>query len=287
MDARARTAINSTIDSKAFAASTMSCQTAYQLWEELKPTEAYTEEDVQRSLDKVRIELCSSDMELCERMHNVVNKVAFILPRELKQYETRVVKAALFNLKQTKHKLRFLDLIVHMSRSDTPQTVKEFEGQYLKIIKEEKEVEEHNHDNKSSRQAAYNTTTNQGDKSDKECYYCHKKGHVEKQCFKKQREQGGEGKDKGKGKGKDGKSSSVSESEGSRKRKGGKKTAEILADQMCCIKHLWGKCDKNDCPHARRDAPTKGIVEHNFYKACVDKWGPPKAGNNVAGAGNA
>ena len=82
MDARARTAINSTIDSKAFAASTMSCQTAYQLWEELKPTEAYTEEDVHRSLNKVRLELCSSDMELCERMHNVVNKVAFIMPDE-------------------------------------------------------------------------------------------------------------------------------------------------------------------------------------------------------------
>ena len=135
MDARARTAINSTIDSKAFAASTMSCQTAYQLWEELKPTEAYTEEDVQRSLDKVRIELCSSDMELCERMHNVVNKVAYILPNELKQYETRVVKAAMLNLKQSKHKLRFLDLIVHMKQPSTPQTVKEFEGQYLKIIK--------------------------------------------------------------------------------------------------------------------------------------------------------
>ena len=159
MDARARTAINSTIDSKAFAASTMSCHTAHQLWEELKPTEAYTEEDVHRSLDKVRIELCSNDMELCERMHNVVNKVAFILPSETKQYETRVVKAALLNLKQSKHKLRFLDLIVHMKQPSTPQTVKEFEGQYLKIIKEEKEVEEHNHDNKSSRQAAYNATT--------------------------------------------------------------------------------------------------------------------------------
>ena len=85
MDAKARTLINSTIDSRAFAASTMSCHTAYQLWEELKPTEAYTEEDVQRSLDKVRIELCSSDMELCERMHNVVNNVAYILPMELKQ----------------------------------------------------------------------------------------------------------------------------------------------------------------------------------------------------------
>ena len=141
MDARARTAINSTIDSKAFAASTMSCHTAYQLWEELKPTEAYTEEDVHRSLDKVRIELCSNDMELCERMHNVVNKVAFILPGETKQYETRVVKAALLNLKQSKHKLRFLDLLVHMSQRDTPQTVTEFEGQFLKIIKEEKEVE--------------------------------------------------------------------------------------------------------------------------------------------------
>ena len=46
MDAKARTAINSTIDSKGFANSTMDCETAYQLWESLKPTEAYTEEDV-------------------------------------------------------------------------------------------------------------------------------------------------------------------------------------------------------------------------------------------------
>ena len=136
-------------------------------------------------MDRVRLELCSSDMELCERMHNVVNKVAYIMPKEREQYETRVVGAALLNLKQTKHKLRFLDLIVHMDRKDTPQTVKEFEGQYLKIIKGEKEVEEHNHDNKSSRQAAYNATTNQGEKSDKECYYCHKKGHVEKQSLEK------------------------------------------------------------------------------------------------------
>ena len=58
LDARARNAIHSTIDSKAFAPSTMDCTTAYQLWEALKPTEAYTEEDVQRSLDAVRIELC-------------------------------------------------------------------------------------------------------------------------------------------------------------------------------------------------------------------------------------
>ena len=200
MDAKARTAINSTIDSKGFANSTTDCETAYQLWEALKPTEAYTEEDVQRSLDNVRIELCSNDMELVERMHDVVNKVAFILPNERKQYETRTVKAALFNLKQQQHKLRFLDLIVHMSQPHTPQTVKEFEGQFLKIIKEEKEVEKHNKNNKSTRHAAYNVTTKQGEKSDKECHYCHKKGHTEKQCSRKQREQGEEGKGKDKGK---------------------------------------------------------------------------------------
>ena len=164
MDAKARNAIHSTIDSKAFAPSTMDCTTAYQLWEALKPTEAYTEEDVQRSLDAVRIELCSNDMELLERMHGVVNKVAYILPKERKQYETRTVKTAMLNLKQKQHKMRFLDLIVHMGQRDTPQTVKEFEGQFLKIIKEEQEVEQYNRQNKSSTQAAYNATTKQESK---------------------------------------------------------------------------------------------------------------------------
>ena len=162
MDARARNAIHSTIDSKAFAPSTMDCTTAYQLWEALKPTEAYTEEDVQRSLDGVRIELC----ELLERMHGVVNKVAYILPKEREQYETRTVKTAMLNLKQKQHKMRFLDLIVHMGQRDTPQTVKEFEGQFLKIIKEEQDVEQHNHQNKSSTQAAYNATTRQESKGE-------------------------------------------------------------------------------------------------------------------------
>ena len=97
---------------------------------------------------------------------------------------------------------------------------------------------------------------------------------------------GDKDKGKGKGKGKD-KTSSGSESDGSKKRTDGKTTKEIPPDQMCCIKNLWGKCERNPSPHAHRDAPTKGIVEHNFYKTCVDKWGPPKAGNNVAGAGNA
>ena len=60
-------------------------------------------------------------------MHGVVNKVAYIMPKEREQYKTRVVNTALLNLKQTKYKLRFLDLVVHMS-PHTPQTVKEFEG---------------------------------------------------------------------------------------------------------------------------------------------------------------
>jgi len=47
MDARARNAINSTIDSKAFAPSTMDCKTAYELWMALKPTETCTREGAQ------------------------------------------------------------------------------------------------------------------------------------------------------------------------------------------------------------------------------------------------
>ena len=100
MDARARNAINSTIDSKAFAPSTMDCKTAYELWMALKPTEAYTQEEVHRALDQVRIEMCPTDMDLVERMHGVVNKVAFILPDERAQYETRTVQAALLNLRR-------------------------------------------------------------------------------------------------------------------------------------------------------------------------------------------
>ena len=204
MDARARNAINSTIDSKAFAPSTMDCETAHDLWMALQPTEAYTQEEVHRALDQVRIELCSDDMELVERMHGVVNKVAFTLPEERAQYETRTVQAALLNLKQPQHKMRFFELLFHMSNRDTPQTVKEFEGQFLRVINEEKEVEQHNRHNKSSRQAAYNATTKQDGQHKSECDYCHKKGHTENKCFKKQREQGGEdskGKGKGKGKG--------------------------------------------------------------------------------------
>ena len=146
MDARARNAINSTIDSKAFAPSTMDCKTAYELWMALKPTEACTREEVHRALDLVRLEKCANDMELLERMHNVVNKVAFSLPEERAQYETRTVQAALLNLRQQQHKMRFFNLLVHMSQleRETPQTVKEFEGQFLRVIKEEKEVEQHN-----------------------------------------------------------------------------------------------------------------------------------------------
>ena len=54
MDAKAKNAIYCTIDAQGFAASTMDCTTAHQLWEALKPTEAYTEEEVQRSLSDLR-----------------------------------------------------------------------------------------------------------------------------------------------------------------------------------------------------------------------------------------
>ena len=168
MDAKARSAIKSTIDSKAFAPSLMDCKTAHDLWMALKPTEACTQEEVHRALDRVRLELCSNDMELLERMHIVVNKVNFSLPEERAQYETRTVQAALLNLKQPSTRIRFFHLILHMEQRGTPQTVKEFEGQFLKIIKEEKEVEQHNRHNKSSRQAAYNATTKS------ECDYCQK-----------------------------------------------------------------------------------------------------------------
>ena len=189
MDARARNAINSTIDSKAFAPSLMDCKTAHDLWMALKPTEACTQEEVHRALDRVRLETCANDMELVERMHIVVNKVTFNLPEEREQYETRTVQAALLNLKQKDHKTRFFELLLHMGQRGTPQTVKEFEGQFLRVIKEEKEVEQHNRHNKSSRQAAYNATTKQDGQHKTECDYCHKKGHTENKCFKKQRDE--------------------------------------------------------------------------------------------------
>ena len=69
-------------------------------------------------------------------------------------YETQAVQAATLNLKQQTHKLRFLNLLTHMRLQDTPQTVKVFEDEFIKILNEEKEVEQHNQHNKATRQAA-------------------------------------------------------------------------------------------------------------------------------------
>ena len=74
IDAKARTIIRNSIDAKAFERSTYDCKTAHELWIALKPTEAYTEEEIHRALGRVRIETCSNDMELVERMYDVVNK---------------------------------------------------------------------------------------------------------------------------------------------------------------------------------------------------------------------
>ena len=154
IDAKARTIIRSTIDAKAFERSTYDCKTAYQLWEALKPGEAYTEEEIHRSLTRVRMEMCTNEMELLERMYEVTNKAAIAVPDKREQYETQAVKEALLNLKQPTHKFRFMELLFHMTDDNTPQTVSEFEKQFMKIIKEEKEVEQHNRHNQSSRQAA-------------------------------------------------------------------------------------------------------------------------------------
>ena len=120
-----------------------------------------------------------------------------------KRYEIQAVQAATLNLKQQTHKLRFLHLLTYMRQQDTPQTVKVFEDEFIKILNEEKEVEQHNQHNKTSRQAAYNATTSRGAGKDKHskqtCTYCDKKGHTESTCYKKQREEGGEeGNNKGK-----------------------------------------------------------------------------------------
>ena len=64
IDAKARTTIRNSIDAKAFERSTYDCNTAYELWTALKPTEAYTEEEIHRALGRVRIETCTNDMEL-------------------------------------------------------------------------------------------------------------------------------------------------------------------------------------------------------------------------------
>ena len=133
--------------------------TAYELWTALKPTEAYTEEEIHRALGRVRIETCSNDMELVERMYDVVNKAQYAVPEKRKQHEIQAVQAATLNLKQQTHKLRFLHLLTYMRQQDTPQTVKVFEDEFIKILNEEKEVEQHNQHNKTSRQAAYNATT--------------------------------------------------------------------------------------------------------------------------------
>ena len=120
------------------------CKTAYELWIALKPTEAYTEEEIHRALGRVRIETCSNDMELVERMYDVVNKAQYAVPGKRQQYETQAVQAATLNPKQPTHKLL----------QGTPQTVKVFEDEFIKILNEEKEVEQHNQHNKATRQAA-------------------------------------------------------------------------------------------------------------------------------------
>ena len=80
MDAKARNIIRNSIDAKAFERSTYDCKTAYELWIALQPTEAYTEEEIHRALGRVRIETCSNDMELVERMYDVVNKAQYAVP---------------------------------------------------------------------------------------------------------------------------------------------------------------------------------------------------------------
>ena len=86
-------------------------------------------------------------------------------------------------------------MLTYMREKDTPQTVKVFEDEFIKILNEEKEVEQHNQHNKASRQAAYNATTNKqggkGNKSKQTCTYCDKKGHSESTCYKNQRTSSG------------------------------------------------------------------------------------------------
>ena len=55
MDAKARAIIRHTIDAKAFEKSTYDCKTAHELWKTLQPTEAYTEEEIHRSLGRIII----------------------------------------------------------------------------------------------------------------------------------------------------------------------------------------------------------------------------------------
>ena len=72
-------------------------------------------------------------------------------------------------------------MLTYMRDKDTPQTVKVFEDEFIKILNEEKEVEQHNQHNEATRQAAHNATTNKqggkGNKSKQTCTYCDKKGH--------------------------------------------------------------------------------------------------------------
>ena len=82
---------------------------------------------------------------------------------------------------------------------------------------------------------------------------------------------GADGKKKGDGKGSKKSTGSGSDSEKS----GGKATSEIPKDHMCCVSHLWGRCQKADCPYAHRDQPTKGIKEHWLYVKNLKRLGPP------------
>ena len=106
----------------------------------MEPTEAYTEEEIHRALGRVRIETCSNDMELVEGMYDVVNKAQYAVPEKRKQYEIQAVQVATLNLKQQTHKLRFLHLLTYMRQQDTTDSQDEF----IKILNEEKEVEQHN-----------------------------------------------------------------------------------------------------------------------------------------------
>ena len=71
----------------------------------------YTEEEVHRALGRLRIETCQNDMELVERMYDVVNKAEYAVPDKRQQYETQAAQAATLNLKQPTHKLGFLSTV--------------------------------------------------------------------------------------------------------------------------------------------------------------------------------
>ena len=59
----------------------MRLQDSILVMDSAEPTEAYTEEEIHRALGRVRIETCSNDMELVERMYDVVNKAQYAVPQ--------------------------------------------------------------------------------------------------------------------------------------------------------------------------------------------------------------